>query len=72
MDLDRYDENQATTMLVLIYLKAFGPATVNDIAWWIGTKKSRALKALAGLKDETRERSKYANWERDTPGSTLN
>jgi hypothetical protein len=32
------------------YLRAFGPARVKDVAWWIGTSQKRAVEALRDAK----------------------
>ena len=43
------DENAARTDLVERWLRAFGPATETDIAWWGGWPMGVTRKALAGL-----------------------
>jgi hypothetical protein len=45
-ELPRVDKEQALTWLASEYLRAFGPARVQDLMWWIGIKKGVALKAL--------------------------
>ena len=51
IDMRRTDEAEATALLVGRYLRAFGPVTVTDIAWWTGLGKTRARKALDSLRD---------------------
>lgn len=47
------DEKLAVASLVLIYLKAFGPATEADIVWWTGLKRADVREALEGLEGRT-------------------
>jgi hypothetical protein len=47
------DEKLAVASLVLLYLKAFGPVTESDIAWWTGLKKSDIREAIEGLESRT-------------------
>ncbi|HTX43618.1 MAG TPA: winged helix DNA-binding domain-containing protein, partial [Methanocella sp.] len=47
----KMDQAQATDSLVLRYLKAFGPASEDDIAWWTGLRRTAIRKALEGLGD---------------------
>jgi len=44
-------EVEATAYLVERYLRAFGPATENDIVWWLGLGKRRARAAMRLLHD---------------------
>jgi len=46
---NRYREEEATALLAEAYLRAFGPATEADLAWWVGMTKARARDALAAL-----------------------
>lgn len=43
------DVDAARTELARLYLEAFGPATLDDFAWWSGLGKRGAAKALAAL-----------------------
>lgn len=51
--LDEPDPDEALRWLALEYLRAFGPARVKDVAWWIGCGQKRASEALknAGVVD---------------------
>lgn len=49
LDLNRLEESEGLRLLIRFYLSAFGPATVEDIAWWLGTGKAIVNKALADL-----------------------
>jgi hypothetical protein len=52
LELTKYHESEATTLLLLQYLKSFGPVTENDIAWWTGLTKTRIRQALSDLKQQ--------------------
>jgi len=52
IDLTRYHESEAVSLLLLQYLKSFGPVTENDIAWWTGLTKARVRQALNDLKQQ--------------------
>ena len=52
VNLRRMGEAEATALLAGRYLRAFGPATVNDIAWWTGLGKTKARSALNHLQDQ--------------------
>jgi hypothetical protein len=45
-DLAQKNGKKAIQILVEKYLKAYGPATENDISWWTGQTKSTIRKAL--------------------------
>ena len=47
--LDRPDPDAALAWLAGEYLRAFGPAGVDDFAWWTSCGKQRAATAVAGL-----------------------
>lgn len=40
---------EAQARLVATWLRAFGPATADDIKWWFGTTKTAVRKALSGI-----------------------
>jgi DNA glycosylase AlkZ-like len=50
--LTKYRESEAITLLLLQYLKSFGPVTENDMAWWTGLTKARVRQALSELKQQ--------------------
>jgi hypothetical protein len=47
------DVDDARTQLARLYLEAFGPATLEDFAWWSGLGKREAKRALEGLLGDT-------------------
>ena len=47
-ELPEADPDEALVWLAGDYLKAFGPATVDDFAWWAGVERERAAAALEG------------------------
>lgn len=49
LDLAKYDEEEAITLLVERHLASFGPVTENDILWWIGLGKTKVRNALMEL-----------------------
>jgi Winged helix DNA-binding domain len=46
--LDEPDADESLRWLAMEYLRAFGPARVKDVAWWIGCSQKRAAEALRG------------------------
>lgn len=44
--LEEADADESLRWLVMEYLRAFGPARVKDVAWWIGCSQKRATEAL--------------------------
>jgi hypothetical protein len=44
--LDEPDADGSVRWLAMEYLRAFGPARVKDVAWWIGCSQKRAAEAL--------------------------
>ncbi len=50
--LKEIDENQAKRELLLRYFRGYGPATVQDFAYWAGLRVSEARGALALARDE--------------------
>jgi uncharacterized protein YcaQ len=55
VDLEDVTVQEAQVQLIGWYLAAFGPATVDDIAWWSGLSKGQARKGLNALADRTVE-----------------
>ncbi len=49
------DPQAATAQLVRAYLQAFGPATLEDIAWWTGFPRRTVAGAVRALAGETVE-----------------
>ena len=49
LSLSSVNESEAITELLLRYLKAFGPVTLNDITWWTGLTKTKIQPALNQL-----------------------
>lgn len=47
--LPKEDRSSALVWLVREYLRAFGPARVQDVMWWIGITKAAAVSALAQI-----------------------
>lgn len=52
IDLNTYSEVEAMGLLVKQYLSSFGPATEEDIVWWIGTTKANVRQALGKIAGE--------------------
>ncbi len=52
LNLDIIAPKEARTQLVKWYLAAYGPATVEDIAWWSGFTKRDTVFALKALTEE--------------------
>jgi winged helix DNA-binding protein len=48
--LERRSEAEGTAALVEAWLRAFGPGTDADIAWWLGSTLTAVRRALATLK----------------------
>lgn len=46
--LDEPDPEKSLRWLGMEYLRAFGPARIKDVAWWIGCSQMRATDALRG------------------------
>jgi hypothetical protein len=44
--LEEPDADKSLRWLAMEYLRAFGPARVKDVAWWIGSSQKRAAEAL--------------------------
>jgi hypothetical protein len=52
VDLNSVGEEEAISWLARHYLRAFGPATEDDVVWWLGVGKRKTQKALANLHHE--------------------
>lgn len=53
--LDALGREDADVALLRAYVRAFGPATAADAAWWTGIGKQRVRRALRALEDEVVE-----------------
>jgi len=51
IDKDSVSKNEALTSLVRSYLKAYGPASISDFAYWSGMKVGEAKPAFDNLSD---------------------
>ena len=60
LDLNTYEENEAIKILVEKYIKAYGPVTETDIAWWLGLTKTKIKAALRSIETQI-ERIKISN-----------
>ncbi len=52
VDVDRWDESEAIRELVRRYIGAYGPVTLDDVAWWTGIAKEKCRRALTDLGGE--------------------
>ncbi|UCF62357.1 MAG: AlkZ family DNA glycosylase [Anaerolineaceae bacterium] len=52
LQLGKFEESEAISELVRLYLASFGPASEVDIAWWTGLGKTKVRKALRELEDQ--------------------
>ena len=50
IDLNQYSETKAIQILIEKYIKTYGPVTEEDVAWWLGTTKTKVKKALSTIK----------------------
>ncbi len=48
-DVERPDTATATTEVAKLWLRSYGPATLDDLQWWTGWTKTRTRAALATL-----------------------
>lgn len=51
VDLEALNEQEAQKKIISRYLSGFGPAAVEDIAWWIGIAQGEIKKNLNGMRD---------------------
>ena len=51
INLRKYSEEEAISVLVRNYIKSYGPVTESDIAWWTGLGKSEIKNALKTLEN---------------------
>ena len=52
LQLEKFEESEAITILVSLYLASYGPASEVDIAWWTGLGKTKVRQALKELEDQ--------------------
>ena len=50
IDLNKYSEPKAVQILIEKYIRSYGPITEDDIAWWLGTTKTKVKNALSAMK----------------------
>lgn len=55
IDLNALSEHEAKENVILHYLSGFGPATVEDIAWWIGNTKGEVKEILEEMGDKVED-----------------
>jgi hypothetical protein len=55
VELDSMTPREAQTRLVWHYLSSFGPASLEDIAWWSGLSSTEVQRALEALGDQVVE-----------------
>ena len=48
-DVERPDTSTASSQVARIWLRSYGPATIDDLQWWTGWTKSRTKAAVATL-----------------------
>lgn len=48
-DVERPDTDTATSEVAKLWLRSYGPATIDDLQWWTGWTKTRTRSALATL-----------------------
>ncbi len=47
--LDEYSQEQAISLLIQKYITSYGPVTIKDITWWLGTNKRQVLSIIDNL-----------------------
>ncbi len=52
MNFSGINEQEAESQLVHYYLRAFGPASEEDIVWWTGLGKTKIINALNRIEDQ--------------------
>ena len=53
-ELEIVDEKRAESEVIRRHLERFGPSTIDDISWWLGTTKTAVKDALESFGDEIR------------------
>ena len=52
LDLKKFTEQEAINILVENYIKAYGPVSEKDIAWWSGLGKQKIRKGLKSIEED--------------------
>jgi hypothetical protein len=52
IDLNKFSEKEAISLLVEKYVKAYGPVTEKDISWWTGLTKTKIRSALDNFESQ--------------------
>jgi len=52
VELNTFGEEEARRKLVERYLASYGPATENDVSWWMGLPKREIRRILDGMQNE--------------------
>ncbi len=55
VDLHALSEHEAKEKVILHYLSGFGPAKIEDIAWWIGNTKGEVKEILEEMGDKVED-----------------
>lgn len=58
VDLHALNEHEAKEKVILHYLSGFGPAMIEDIAWWIGITKGEVKEILEEMGDKVEDKNR--------------